>query len=294
MSRGWRRAARLGAGIVGGIVGLAVLLLLVANVVSLVRQHRRYDIPDTALTVPADSASISRGRHLVIAVTACTSCHGADLGGQVVMDEPLLGRFVGSNLTAGAGGLGRQNIDRDLVRAIRHGVGRSDRSLVFMPSESFQELSDRDLGAIVAYLRTVPPVDRSLTPTRVGPMGRALHLVGFPLLPAEVIDHQRRVAEPPARAGVDYGSYLATLAGCRGCPGPELRGGGGPGPSLTSGALAGWTEADFGRAVREGRRPDGSALAEPMPWRNYAGMTDDEMSALWQYVRSRLQVSAPK
>lgn len=286
MRRRWGRAARIAGGLAGGIVVLVVVLLTFFNGISLSRQHRRYHIADPTLEIPNDSAAVNRGRHLVTAVAACTSCHGSDLGGGIVIDQPLLGRFVAANLTAGPGGVGKRDTDQDLARAIRHGVGRSGQSLVFMPSDAFQGLSDRDLSAIIAYLRTVPPVDRKLPPTRVGPIGRTLHVLGSPLLPAERIDHHVRVVEPPARDNLVYGSHLATVAGCRGCHGPTLSGGAAPGPALTDGRLADWTEEDFRRAVREGRRPDGSRLAEPMPWRNFSGLTDDEVSALWRYLRS--------
>ena len=56
--------------------------------------------------------------------------------------------------------------------------------------------------------------------------------------------------------------------------------------NLTPAGLGAWTEADFVRALREGRRPDGSAINEFMPWRGYGAMTDSELRALWLYLRS--------
>lgn len=282
MTRPWALARRITA----VIVGLLVIVVAVLNVISLARQHHRYRLPEIRLAVPTDSVSLRYGAHLVTAVAVCTSCHGADLGGMVAFDHPLLGRFVAANLTDGAGGIARTRTDQDLARAIRHGVGRNGRPLLFMPSDAYQGLSDRDLAAIIAYIRAVPPVDRHLPATRVGPLGRALHVLGFPLMSAEKIDHHTRSVTRQPRIGAGYGRYLATVAGCRGCHGPALNGGAGPGPGLTSGALAGWTETDFRRAVREGRRPDGAVIQEPMPWRNYANLTDAEVRALWLYVRS--------
>jgi mono/diheme cytochrome c family protein len=286
MRRGWTRAGQMA----GLLAGLVLLLVVILNGISLVRQQRKYPISDIELAVTRDSASISRGRHLVTAVAACTSCHGSDLGGMVAFEQPLLGRFVAANLTSGIGGVTRQATDQDLVRAIRHVVGPDGRPLLFMPSDAYQALSDREVAAIIAYLRTIQPIDRRLPPTRVGPLGRVLHVLGFPVIAAEKIDHHARRAAPPARVDVADGRHLATVAGCRGCHGPSLSGGTGPGPNLTGGALATWSEADFRRALREGRRPDGSTLAEPMPWRNYAHLTDEEVAALWRYLRS-LQVS---
>lgn len=281
MTRWLRRFAVL----LGSVAGLTLLAVVALNVVSLVRERRTYHVPALGLEVPTDSAAIRRGRHLVIAAAACTSCHGEDLGGQIVLDRPLLGRFVAANLTRGDGGLPGGRSTPDLVRAIRYGVSRTGRSLRFMPSDAFQALSDDDLAAAIAYLRTVDPVDRRLPPTRVGPMGRVLHVLGFPLLPAERITHAATGTAPAPGATIAYGRHLADIAGCHGCHGPSLEGGPGPGPDLVR-ALSAWTQTDFRRALREGRRPDRSILADEMPWKSFAGLEDEEIAALWLYVRS--------
>ena len=96
-----------------------------------------------------------------------------------------------------------------------------------------------------------------------------------------------------AAPSIEYGRYLAQVSGCHGCHGTGLSGGRVAGPpdlplasNLTPAGLAAWTEADFVRALREGRRPDGSAINEFMPWRGYGAMTDTELHALWLYLRS--------
>ena len=89
--------------------------------------------------------------------------------------------------------------------------------------------------------------------------------------------------------------YLAIVAGCKGCHGPDLSGGKiaagdpswGPAANLTpSGNLGKWTEAQFVATLRTGKRPDGIALKEPMPWKIVGHMTDDELHAVWLYLRS--------
>jgi cytochrome c553 len=236
--------------------------------------------------IQSDSVTIERGRHLVTAVGGCVDCHSEDLGGKVIADELLIGRLVASNLTRGRGGLAKDYGDQDLVRAIRHGVARSGRPLIVMPSESFHRFSDTDLAAIIAYTRSIPAVDRTLPETRVGPLARVLHILGYPLLPAEIIDHSATNAVPVQGASVDYGEYLATVAGCRSCHGPALAGGDGPGPNITVGAIGTWTEADFRKALREGRRSNGTMLTDEMPWKVFAQMKDEELAALWMYERS--------
>lgn len=281
--RRWVR--RLGLA-VGGLVGLFLLLVVAFCIISYVRQQRTYALVIPPLAIPSDSVMVQRGRHLVTAVGFCTDCHATDLGGKVMVDQLLTGRLGAANLTGGVGGLGATYTDEDLIRAIRHGVGRNGKSLIFMPAQAFQHMSDADLVAIIAYLRTLPHVNRTLPRSRIGPLLRVFHIFGFPLLPAEHVDHHATAAPLAPSVSIAYGAYLANVAGCSACHGPQLAGDGGPGPNITRGAIGAWTEVDFRRALREGRRPDGTVLLPPMPWPIFSHMTDDETAALWLYVRS--------
>lgn len=282
---------------------LSVLILLVATgaatlYVASERQIKTvHDVAPTSLVIPTDSAAIERGRHLVEAVTKCMDCHGNDLGGAVMVDDGALGRFVGSNLTRGEGGVASRYSDLDFVRAIRHGLRPDGRPLIVMPSQAFYHLSDEDLGAIIAYIRSVPAVDRVNPASRVGPLGRALGLAGkLPLLPATLID---RSTTPPAtvQAGATaaYGDYLVKVGGCYDCHGPSLAGGPMPGQSpgdppaanLTPGGKFGaWSEAQFIHAMRTGERPDGSMINPVMPWPAVGKLTDDELSAIWRFLQT--------
>jgi cytochrome c553 len=185
----------------------------------------------------------------------------------------------------------------DWVRAIRHGIGPDGKPLLFMPSHEFNVMSDDDLGALIAYIQQLPPVDNELRPNSVRPLGRFLYARGMvPLVPAELIDHNAaRPVSPQPGPTPEYGAYLATT--CTGCHGESLSGGAIPGappsefppanltPDQATG-LGSWTEADFFRALREGKRPDGTALASEMPWQAFAQMSDDEIRALWLHLRS--------
>lgn len=275
------------------LVGLVAALVVALNIVSVARQRKVYDIEMAALAAVSDSASLERGRHLVTTVSACGECHSPDLGGKVVIESPPMGRFIGTNLTSGRGGLPADYTDEDMARAIRHGVGRDGKSLLFMPSEAFHAYTEHDLASVIAYVRSVPPVDRELPKSRVGPLARMIHIFGFPLLPAEIVDHRATHASPTAGVTREHGEYLATISGCRGCHGPALAGGAGPGPNITPAVLGSWTDADFTRLIREGKRPDGRVLALTMPWQAYVHMTDEEIGALWAYLKSVPPV-APK
>jgi len=277
----------------------AVLVVAVGTVYALSsrRINRTYPIPrDAPLAIPTDSASVARGRHLAMAVASCTLCHGLDLGGTVIGEEGPLGVVAGPNLTRGRGGLGATFTDADWVRAIRYGVHRDSTSLIVMPSEVFTHFTDRDLAALIAYLKQLPPVDREVPRSRFGPMGRALLAAGkFNIL---VAPKTPRVASRPVVAQgptAEYGRYLADVSGCHGCHGYGLSGGrvaGPPGIPLASnltpaGRIASWTEVDFTRALRTGRRPDGTMIDDFMPWRVvFSHMTDEEARALWLYLRT--------
>jgi cytochrome c553 len=104
-----------------------------------------------------------------------------------------------------------------------------------------------------------------------------------------------RPRDPGYVAGVneEYGRYLSAVAGCTSCHGPDLAGGppsGPPGappvPNLTPSAIGDWTDADYFTAIRDGRRPDGTETSDFMPWRFAGRMSDDELNAIWLYLRS--------
>jgi mono/diheme cytochrome c family protein len=281
---------------VGYIVGgfIVVLLLAVGTVyaVTASRMGKTYSPRVDLLAIPTDSPSISRGRHLAESVGKCQACHGENYAGMKVMDDPAFARLTSSNLTSGKGGIGGEYRDEDWVRAIRYGVGRDGKSLIFMPSEAFTHFNDTDLAQIIAYLKTLPPADMTITKARsVGPIARIVSILGgFPLLPASLIPavvNRAVVAEGPT---AEYGKYLIETGGCTGCHGPNLGGakmGSTTTPNLTrSGELAKWTEADFVKVIRTGVRPDGRILSAEMPWPFMKGLTDTELSAMWKYLQA--------
>ena len=282
--------------VIGVLIGVIAVGMVVVYASTTRRMHRTYEIPDATLVVRRDSATIEYGRHIV-ETRGCTDCHGANLGGGVVIDEPMIARVWAPNLTAGEGGVGRDRTPADWERSIRRGVSRDGRPLWIMPSREYNVLSDDDVAAAIAYLETVPPVDQAVPANRAGPMGRLLFFLGkIPLLAAESIDQNvTSRAAPPVGPTVEYGRYLAS--GCTGCHGAGFSGGPIPGmppdakpaanltPDPTTG-LGAWSESDFFTALREGRRPDGTALSDQMPWRVAAKLTDDEIRAIYMYLRT--------
>jgi mono/diheme cytochrome c family protein len=279
------------AGIVGVLVLAVVGLCALAYFRSEAAMKRHYAVSDPPLAVPRDPATVARGAHLY-ATRGCADCHGGDATGKEVFDAGPIARIVAPNLTPG-GRLKGASPDQ-VAAAIRHGVARDGRPLVFMPAEDFHEMGDEDVAAIVAFLQQLPPSEHQPPALEVRPVGRIMWLLGqFPLLPAEALDHSPRARTAPAVAAtVEYGRYLAQ--GCTGCHGRDFAGQHVPGTppafpdaqNLTPAALGNWSEADFLAAIRTGKRPDGSQIDAFMPWRTFAQMSDVELKALWAYLES--------
>ncbi|MCB0197073.1 MAG: cytochrome c [Anaerolineae bacterium] len=283
--------------IVGIVVGLLIVALLGVYVVSTMQLNKTYQVEPAALTIPTGEAAITEGGRQFL-TRGCIDCHGENGAGKMVVDDALIGHVIASNLTPGKGGVGQNYTDMDWVRAIRHGIGPDGKPLVIMPSVEYNAINDDDLGTIVAYLKSLPAVDHTPDPITVGPLGRVLLVSkAIPVLPAEQIDHDapRPVAVAKGET-VEYGHYLAQT--CMGCHGEGLSGGPIPGlppdppnpqnltPDPESG-LGKWDEADFALVMRQGQRPDGTAVdPAKMPWPAFQHMTDEELNALWLYLQS--------
>lgn len=287
-----------------GILLGVVLVVLVGAVgavygISSYRMGQPMTITPGPIAVPTDPPAVARGQHWATAITKCIDCHGPNFGGMVVIDDPMFGKIVSRNLTTGKGGLGGQLTDVDFDRAIRHGVGHDGHKLIFMPSDVFTYLDDKDVASIIAYVRSMKPVDSDQPQMSVGPIARVLYLSHkIPMLvTAEDIDHAAHPSAPPAGVTVEYGKYLATVGGCVSCHGPGLSGGHVPGTppdpqkfpdaqNLTPTGIGTWKEADFFKALRQGVRPDGSPINVFMPWPQAGKMTDDEIKAVWMFLKT--------
>lgn len=284
--------------VLGGLLGLLLVTFLVLYTIGTVkwkRLHGSYDVPVETIRVPTDQAAIARGEHIVT-TRMCRECHTETLSGQTVGASGLF-TFGIPNLTPGKGGVGTANTDADWVRAIRHGVGHDGRGLALMPSYVFYYLSDEDLGAVIAYLKSLPPVDNRLPPTDLGPVGRVMLALGK--LPPDIskpavvrIDHSApRPVAPEPGVTREYGQYLTRI--CKACHGEQLSGqiirenGEFLAPNLTPGGeLATWSEEDFKTTLRTGVTPAGHKLLDAMPWKYVGQMTDDELKAVWLYLQS--------
>jgi mono/diheme cytochrome c family protein len=255
----------------------------------------------------AAETPVERGEYLVRGPMGCGNCHtpqgpnGPDMakelaGGQPVIDDAMM-KAISANITP-AGPMGGWS-DAELARAIREGI-RPDGSLIGppMPFAFYRNLSDTDLAAIVAFLRTVPPVENDVPKS----------VYNIPLPPAwgPPVEH---VADIPREPTVEYGAYIAgPVAHCLECHtpmGPDghflfdtALGQGGfefPGPwgvsvaaNLTSSedGLAGYTDDQLKAMITEGKHADGSPMLPPMPYSYLAKMTPVDLDALILYLRT--------
>ena len=281
------------------IMGVVVVLVLLAGTALYTYTQRRLDTPwivaGHPLTIATDSLALVRGEHIATAVAKCTGCHRSDLGGGIFINNAPMARLYALNRTRGKVGVGVQLSDLDWERAIRHGVKPDGSPLLFMPSQEFQNLSDEDVAALIAHLKSIPAVDRETGRNAVGPLGRALFAKGdFVLLPVEVIEHDAAHPAPvPAGATIEYGRYLVSV-GCQGCHGATLSGGHIPGTprdwkpaaNITPAGIGHYMEEDFFRALREGKRPGEVAIDSLMPFRATKLLTDDEIRAIYLYLKT--------
>ena len=299
------------------IVLLLVVVLLAAGALFVaLRQNLTFEAPYPDVAASSDPAVIERGRYIVRNLAPCAACHvsaadraaymeGVDvaLAGGFVFDIPP-GRFYTVNLTPDADtGLGRVS-DRAIARALRHGVGHDGRAL--LPFMEMQGLADDDLEAVVSYLRTLPPVRHAVPAHEYTLLGRVLRatVLANPIGPAE---------PPPARApqgvSIDTGRYLVeSVSLCWAChtersqmtgelTGPRFGGTTGftetddpdhswSPPNITSdpetGRLGRMSEDQFVARFRLGRVIPRS----PMPWQAFARLAEDDLRAMYQYLKS--------
>lgn len=281
--------------VLAGVVGLVVVLGLAVYLLSEQRGNKTYEVSVTSFDIPTDAASIAEGERIA-SIRACSDCHGADYGGGVLLEDPMLGNLYGPNLTTGEGSVTADYTPEDWARAVRHGVGTNGEALLVMPATDYARMSDEDLGRVIAFLQSAPPVDRTMPESKIGPLGRVLTVANqLPAYAAEKIDHTApAIISIEPEVSVEFGGYVATT--CTGCHQPDFAGGPLPGAepgappaaNLTpSGHLGDWTYEGFATALRTGVTPENKVLDPAvMPWPIAERMTDVEMEALWLYLQS--------
>jgi len=247
---------------------------------------------------------VERGEYLVRGPMGCGNCHSPLGPDGYIPGQELAGRLVEKNdaFTAIAPNLTPAShiagwSDAELAKAIREGI-RPDGSIIGppMPFAMYRGLSDSDLAAVVAFLRTIPPVEND--------PGKSQYNIPLPPAYGPPV---ASVDDKPRGATAEYGAYLAgPVAHCMECHSPmtpqgpdltKLGQGGfefhGPwgvsvAPNITSGpeGVGGYSDEELAVMIAQGKRPDGSAMLPPMPYGHFAAMTGDDLKAVIAYLRT--------
>jgi len=285
---------------------------------------------ETKTTENKDSAQqrLKRGEYLVIHVAGCIDCHstrdltkfsgpvvpGTEGGGGFVFNEKfgLPGTLYGRNITPDPEtGIGTWT-DDEILRAMTQGINKNGDTLFpIMPYPHFNHMAKDDLMSIIAYIRTLKPI-KNKVPDRKLMIPIAMAYPAQALQPS--VDNNVR---PPESDKVKYGEYLATMADCGTChspltpQGPDMtrmfaggyRFDGGTyvvnSANITSDSATGigtWTEEKFLNKFipyREEKNYNFVVGKENtiMPLSLYAGMTDDDLKAIYAYLRTVKPIS---
>jgi hypothetical protein len=276
------------------------------------------------ITVAPSPTMASRGAYLFYHVCACVSCHstrdqtrlsmpvvpGSEGSGGDIFDEStgMPGVVYGRNLTPTA--LSSWS-DAELVRAITAGVDRHGNAIFpLMPYQHYAMASEQDISAIISYLRTLKPIDHEVPPRHLTfPMNVIVNLIPKP---AELATTQ------PVEGTAAYGTYLLNLGACLHCHSVDHHGeiptgmqfAGGKSFPIPSGTvrsanltpdattgLGGWTKERFIAAFTAYRMPSGTIpvatgqFNTPMPWSEYAGMTNADLGAIYDALHALPAVS---
>jgi mono/diheme cytochrome c family protein len=258
-----------------GVVLLAITILYGGSEWALARDH---EVPLASLSVPHDATSIAEGGRLA-RITGCRGCHGADGGGHVLVDDPMLGRLVPPALARVAA----TDSDAELDRTIRHGVDKYGQALFVMPTRAHRYLADEDSARIIAWIRSLKArPDDVLATTRFGPVGRGLILAN--MLPPSV--HPERVS--PATRPADTGRYFVNVS-CAAChdlhtPRPT-EDGKQVAPALAP-ITAAYDAAAFRTLLRTGKGMSGRDLGmmKSVAKDDLYALSDEEITAIQAYL----------
>jgi mono/diheme cytochrome c family protein len=298
-------------------ITLLVIVLLAVGAISLTIGWRPFIGPKarplTGRKFEPSPARRARGQYLVENL-GCFDCHGehdwkkhdaplipgtAGAGYAEFPMAGLPGRVVPPNITpdpeTGAGNW----TDDQLARAIREGIGHDGHALFpFMSYPDFRIMSDEDLASVIVYIRSIPPVHKALPQTAI--IFPVKYLIRS--LPQPVTE---LVPEPERSRRTEYGKYLVGIAGCTDCHTPQSKGQNLPGMNFAGGFVL---EGPWGRIASANITPDASGISyydealfvqmmrtgyvkareinQIMPWWHFRNLTDDDLNAMFAYLRT--------
>jgi len=303
-------AKRLGIAVIVVVIALVIAISFTIGWRPFIGPKAR---PLTTRTFERTPQRLDRGRYIATALSGCLYCHsehqwkapgdpivpGSEGSGEVLPYGDLPGRIVAPNLTPDpATGAGTWTDDQ-LARAIREGIGHDGRALFpIMPYEHYRKMSDEDLASVIVYLRSLPAVRHALPPTEIiFPVKFLIRSVPQPVTSPIADDNS---TDPVLR-----GAKLVNLAGCIDChtamdkgerlPGLDFAGGEpfpGPWPLIASAnitpdasGISYYDEALFLDVMRTGQ-VRARKLSDVMPISIYENLSDDDLKAIFSYLRT--------
>lgn len=296
-----------------GVVALALLAVLAGAITATVGWRPFLGPKARALTdrrFERTPERLARGQYLVEHVNGCVYCHseldwkapgfpvkaGTEGGGRNLGEEgaPWL---TAPNISPDPETGGGRWSDDAYARAIREGIGHDGRALFpMMPYLNYRHMSDEDLASVVVYIRSLPPLRRNLPPSQVPfPLNRLINAIPEPLTAP--------VAPPPP---AKRGEYLVAMSSCTDCHTPQdTQGQPVPGLAFAGGFVL---QGPYGRVASVNITPDPTGIPyydedlflelmrtgrvkarkihDQMPWVFYGGQTDEDLKAIFTYLKT--------
>jgi len=216
-------------------------------------------------------------------VLGCKGCHGSNLqGGNVTKDDPNFGDMNAPNITL----LMASYSDEQLDQLIRHGKPKDGREFWFMPVESYQFLSDADLAALIAHLRTYKPQGQQLPPIRIGPGLRDQAAKGILQNSQAMLKRYRDQAPPDLGESQSYGRHLSQIV-CAECHNSSLQGFDGFTPNLDIAGTYNAAELETLLTTGKGKSKPDLGLMSSSAKDRFAKLTPGERQAIIAYVKAR-------
>jgi cytochrome c553 len=264
-------------------IGGAAILLVVAC-----QQQRPKPQPITFDGAQvSDAAALRAHGERLTHVLGCTGCHGAHLEGTLfTKDHPEYGPLYASNLTVEA----REYSDAQLEGIIRHGVHPERKSVWGMPSQIFHNLSDADLKALIAYLRTLKPIGKKTPPPQFSAQDKKDIAAGQYGPTTQLVRKLGGVLPADLGPQVALGRYITSVT-CTECHGPKLEGD--PMSRTPNLIVAGaYSRADFDKLITQGI-PTPKRKLNPMmsgvATTRFSHLTPHERDMLFAYLKARAE-----
>jgi len=301
------------------VILLGIIILFIAGAAIYVKKALPDVGPAPDLKIVSTPEKVERGKYLANHVMICMDCHSTrdwtyfagpmkpdslGMGGEI-FDQSMgfPGSIHAANITPS--GIGDWT-DGEVFRAVTTGVRKNGKPIFpVMPYHNYGKIDPEDIEAIIAYLRTLPPIEHKVTESSYDfPMSFIIHTIPKKSEPTK---------RPPSTDRIAYGKYLVRAASCGECHTPFDKGtfdttkylAGGrtfslPSGDVTSANLTSDKETGIGNLTKEDFMGKFTAyrdsayahrkidfmkdFATIMPWPVYSGMTDNDLSAIYDYL----------